>query len=163
VSQCLSVLSSLYATDFVAQQDLLYYHRSMRNRPKYPAGKGTKIRLHVTREVTIPNPIPAEIESLRGTFGSQSVLAVILNVDRSSVTRWLHGEDAPDPKNEERITALRYVMARLQKIFRTEAAIAWLKGMNAHLAHQRPLDLLREGRVAEVISAIEQTEAGSYA
>lgn len=60
-------------------------------------------------------------------------------MDRSSVTRWLHRNDAPDADNEERITALRYVMTRLLKFFKEEAAIAWLEGRNAHLGDQRPL------------------------
>lgn len=109
------------------------------------------------------NPVPAEIEVLRESFGNQSALANVLGVDRSSVTRWLQGKDAPDAENEEKIAGLRYVMTRLSKLFNHEAAASWLKGINAHLGNQRPLDLLRKGRIAEVISAIEQTESGSYA
>ena len=111
----------------------------------------------------LENPVPAEILRLRKSFGNQSNLAEVLGVDRSSVTRWLHGRDIPDAENEEKITALRYVMTRLLKFLKEEAAVSWLEGINAHLGNQRPLDLLRHGRIAEVISAIEQTEAGSYA
>jgi hypothetical protein len=41
--------------------------------------------------------------------------------------------------------------------------MSWLKGINAFLGNQRPIDLLRNGRVSEVIAAIEQTETGAYA
>ena len=42
-------------------------------------------------------------------------------------------------------------------------AAKWLQGVNAFLGNQRPVDLLRCGRISEVMAAIEQTEAGSYA
>jgi transcriptional regulator with XRE-family HTH domain len=107
--------------------------------------------------------VPAEIEVLKEAFGNQSAVADVLGVDRASVTRWLQGKDSPDLENEERIAGVRYVMIRLTRILKPQIAESWLKGINAHLDNKRPLDLLRDGRIAEVISAIEQMEAGSYA
>lgn len=112
---------------------------------------------------SLQNLIPAEIERLKESFGNQSAVANVLGVDRASVTRWLHGKDSPDQENEERIAGVRYVMIRLSKIFKPQVAESWLKGINAHLGNQRPLDLLRNGRITEVISAIEQLETGSFA
>jgi transcriptional regulator with XRE-family HTH domain len=107
--------------------------------------------------------VAAEIEVLREVFGNQSAVADVLGVDRASVTRWLQRKDSPDLENEEKIAGVRYVMIRLSKIFKPQVAESWLKGINAHLDNNRPLDLLRDGRITEVISAIEQMEAGSYA
>lgn len=112
---------------------------------------------------TSVSPVSAEIDSLKASLGSQSNLAKLLGVDRSSVTRWLKREDFPDPENEEKIIALRYVISRLTRIFKEEVAASWLQGINALLGNQRPIDLLRNGRVTEVMAAIEQTETGSYA
>lgn len=109
------------------------------------------------------SPVSAEIDSLKASLGSQSNLAKLLGVDRSSVTRWLKQKDFPDPENEEKIIALRYVISRLTRIFKEEVAASWLQGINALLGNQRPIDLLRNGRVTEVMAAIEQTETGSYA
>jgi transcriptional regulator with XRE-family HTH domain len=107
--------------------------------------------------------VPMDILSLKAVVGSQNSLAGILGVDRSSVTRWVSGEDAPDQENAEKIVGLRYVITRLSKFLEPEAVGDWLEGINAHLRNQRPIDLLRNGRMTEVIAAIEQAEAGSYA
>ena len=110
------------------------------------------------------NPVPLEIQDLiTEIFDSQNAVAEVLGVDRSSVSRWVREKEIPDPVNEERIAGLRYVSTRLLKIFTKEGARAWLLGINAHLNNQRPLDLLRNGRLTEVISALEQAETGSYA
>jgi hypothetical protein len=59
------------------------------------------------------NAASAELQSLKERFGNQAAGAELLDVDKSSVTRWLKRGDKPDPENEERIAALRYVMVRL--------------------------------------------------
>jgi len=110
-----------------------------------------------------PNAAVAELKMLTDRFGNQARLAEVLDVDKSTITRWLKGEDMPDPANEEQIAALRYLAVRLFRLFRPEVAIDWLEGVNAFLRDQRPIDLIRNGRVSEVLAAIEQTEAGSYA
>lgn len=103
----------------------------------------------------------AELNLLVHELGDQSAVADLLNVNRSSVSRWLKKE-VPDGKNQVNITAIVLVMQRLQMVFEPKTARSWLEGTNAYLSHQRPIDLLRQGRIAEVLSAIEQTELGSY-
>lgn len=114
-------------------------------------------------QISAKDIVPLDILSLKDVVGSQNNLAGILGVDRSSVTRWISGEDAPDQENAEKIVGLRYVITRLSKFLEPEAVSDWLEGINAHLRDQRPIDLLRHGRMTEVIAAIEQAEAGSYA
>lgn len=128
---------------------------------KVKPGRGAAA--HSEEPEVASNVIAAEVENLRDSLGSQSEVAAILGVNRSSVTRWLYGKDSPDMENQEKITGIRYVVTRLSKTFKTETAIKWLHGTNAHLGNQRPIDLLRNGRLSEVIAAIEQTEAGSFA
>jgi len=45
---------------------------------------------------------------------------------------------------------------------RTGDGFKWLTGANVS-GDRKPADQIREGRVAEVLGAIEQTETGSYA
>ena len=94
-------------------------------------------------------------------FKSQGQLARLLEVDRSRISRWLKSE-IPDAENQSRVEALEFVLSRLTAFLVPETAMKWLTGVNAHLGDRRPIDLLRQGRVAEVIAAIEQFEAGSY-
>ena len=95
-------------------------------------------------------------------FRSQSQLANLLEVDRSRVSRWLKS-DVPDLQNRNKVEALEFVLSRLTTFLSPETARKWLLGVNAHLGGQRPVDLLRQGRVAEVMAAVEQLETGAFA
>ena len=104
----------------------------------------------------------AKLQGLTSEFGGQSEVARLLDVDRSRVSRWLRG-DEPDPSNGATLEALEYVWTRLLRTYKPSTAVKWLHGFNAHLGNRRPISLLKQGRVSEVIAAIEQHEAGSYA
>lgn len=39
----------------------------------------------------------------------------------------------------------------------------WLRGLNARLGDRRPIDVLREGHVSDVIAAIETEKSGAFA
>lgn len=101
------------------------------------------------------------VRRLARQFKSQSQLARLLEVDRSRISRWLKSE-IPDADNRTKVEALEFVLSRLTTFLSPETAGKWLMGMNAYLGDRRPIDLLRQGRVAEVIAAIEQSETGSY-
>lgn len=65
---------------------------------------------------------------------------------------------------QEADVLIRYVLLRLSRTFKNQStAQKWLRGINAHLRNNRPIDLLRQDKVSEVISAIEQLETGSPA
>jgi hypothetical protein len=110
----------------------------------------------------VTNPYPADLQALSDRLGGQSRVAALLAVDRSRISRWLKREQ-PDKANQVKIAGLHYIMTRLLKRFHPETAQKWLEGTNAHLQDQRPIDLIRQNRIAEVAFAIEQTETGAYA
>ena len=115
------------------------------------------------------NPSKARSSAFRSKLGflaqhfrSQAQLAGLLEVDRSRVSRWLES-DMPDSRNRNKVEAIEFVLSRLTSFLTAETAQKWLLGVNAHLGGQRPVDLLRQGRVAEVIAAVEQLETGAFA
>ena len=114
-------------------------------------------------KTTAVNPYMMELKLLAGNFGGQSPVAKILNVNRSCLTRWISRQEIPDTQNQTNIVALHLIMLKLNALLRPQTARKWLLGINAHLSNQRPLDLVRQGRIAEVLAAIEQTETGAYA
>ncbi len=104
----------------------------------------------------------AKIRHLADALGGQSEVARILRVDRSRVTRWM-ADETPDPHNQAKLDALEFVISRLLQHFYPDTARKWLLGVNAHLGNRRPIDLIAQNRVAEVVAAIEQDELGAYA
>lgn len=108
------------------------------------------------------NPYPIELKALSEQLGGQNQVAILLNVHRSRVTRWLKREQ-PDSHNRVKIAGLHFIWTRLLARLKPPTARKWLNGINAHLGNQRPIDLLQQNRIAEVAQAIEQLETGAYA
>ena len=95
-------------------------------------------------------------------FGSANSFADWLDVNRSQVTRGQRGQRMRG-QPAWRATGLAAVVAALLQFLEPEVIADWLQGTNAHLNHQRPLDLLRDGHVAAVMAAVEAERAGSWA
>lgn len=95
-------------------------------------------------------------------FTSEAELAEWLGVNRSQLTRYRRGQ-RPRGETAWRLVGLDAVVAALDQFLEPGAIGDWLQGINAHLGHQRPIDLLRQGRVAEVMAAVEAERAGSFA
>lgn len=113
-------------------------------------------------EVSVPVQTQARVKAMVADLGSQAAVASALGVHRSRVTRWL-ADEAPDPSNLRKVEAFEFVLARLLAVYDRGTALKWLMGFNAHLGDRRPVDMLAQGRVSQVIAAIEAADAGSYA
>lgn len=105
----------------------------------------------------------AELKYIEKTLGRQAEIARFLGVKPPAVSRWKKGKDQPSEINEERIVALRLVILKLRALFEDDVISEWLLGSNPLLNHNRPIDLIVNGRTTEVFGAIEQTRAGSFA
>ncbi len=104
----------------------------------------------------------ARYASARRAFSSDAELARVLEVHRSQISRWRRGEPA-EPANEERLRDLDVVVSLLSGFLDEIAIPEWLHGFNAHLGDRRPIDVLRMGRLSEVVAAIEAERSGAYA
>jgi uncharacterized protein (DUF2384 family) len=103
-----------------------------------------------------------KIRALKREFKSGVALAGLLGVNRSQITRWLRGAGI-DPLNAERIDLLELVWGNLRRLYEPDAARAWLFGLNPHLGDRRPIDVIRAGRVEELMRAIRAERAESFA
>jgi transcriptional regulator with XRE-family HTH domain len=110
----------------------------------------------------MPIATAAKVAALTHDFNSQAKVADMLGVSRSQVTRWLRGAGI-DPLNAEKVDLLELVWSNLLRIYEPEAARSWLFGLNAHLRDRRPIDLVRLGRIEELMRAIRAERADSYA
>lgn len=106
--------------------------------------------------------VAMRLQSARRAFETDAELADLLGVDRAQPARWRAGQ-APDPANREKIVALDVVVELLSGYLSPSSIPKWLNGTNAHLGNRRPIALLREGNLSEVIAAIEAEKSGAFA
>ena len=104
----------------------------------------------------------ARYASARRAFVSDAEMARALGVHRSQISRWKQG-GLVDRQNEERLRDLDVVVSLLMGFVETRVIPDWLHGLNPHLSDRRPIDVLRSGRLSEVIAAIEAEKSGAYA
>jgi len=103
-----------------------------------------------------------ELRLLKNTFGSKSRVASFLGVNRSRLSHW-GPKESPHKDNQFKINSLYYIVTRLLQVYQPPTIEKWLFGINTHLANQRPIDLVVNDRIAEVLAAIEQADTGAYA
>ncbi|MFN0118430.1 MAG: hypothetical protein ACKVQC_09100 [Elusimicrobiota bacterium] len=104
----------------------------------------------------------AVTQELSHRFGNHSGLARVMKVNRAAIGRWIKGSQKPTGENEEKLMALGYVLAKLERIYRPETATKWLTANNPFLGHHTPLEFISDGRMSEVDVAIEAASTGAY-
>ena len=98
----------------------------------------------------------------RAVFESDAEMALAFGVDRSNMARWKAG--APlSADNASRLQAFDVVVSLLLGFLAPTTIPKWLRGVNAHLGNRRPIDVLRTGRLSEVVAAIENERSGAFA
>jgi hypothetical protein len=110
----------------------------------------------------MPVATALKVEALTADLRSQRRLADALGVSPAQVTRWTRGQGI-DPVNAERLDLLELAMSFLLRLYEPETVERWLFGVNPHLRNRRPIDLVRAGRTEELLAALRQERAGSFA
>lgn len=109
----------------------------------------------------LPSPV-RHLETIRTAIESDRAVADLLGVSPSQITRWRKGQ-VPDVENADRLAGLALVVEMMCRWLRPDLVHGWLEGIDAHLQDRAPAYMLRHGRLAEVIGAIEAMKAGVHA
>ncbi|MCB0989983.1 MAG: helix-turn-helix domain-containing protein [Acidimicrobiales bacterium] len=94
---------------------------------------------------------------------TQSGLASIVDVSRSSVSRWVSGEDTPKGANAAAVLDLDFIIARYALTYPTATFRDWFMSPNAFLNGATPKDVLQLEGPGRVIDALSSEIAGSFA
>ncbi len=105
----------------------------------------------------------SKVHYLTERLGGVIHVAEAVHADKSRVSRWAKGSAAPDERNVLAIENLEFVCQRLSRFLDNDSADKWLDSPNVFLKGQRPIELVNQGRIVDVLSAANQEEAGSYA
>lgn len=83
-----------------------------------------------------------------------TLVALLAGVkDRKLPGRWASKDVQPRPEPEKRLRAAHRAWTAVSLAETDHVARAWFIGANPRLGEQSPIEALREGRVAEVLSA----------
>jgi hypothetical protein len=99
---------------------------------------------------------------VRSAFPSDAAIADFVGVDRSRVTRFKQGKNL-EPETDALLDAVSATVTQLRGFLDDDVIPDWLRGANAHLGARTPLDVLKTGRLSEVIAAIEAEKYGAFA
>ncbi len=107
----------------------------------------------------------AEVNSLTTFSLTKESLAELFHVPARDAAKLFQVKSAGDVDKDALARAgwLAMIALRLGYLYEAGTAAKWLNGTNAFLGDRTPMTCMREGRYSEVISAIEQEAAHSYA
>jgi hypothetical protein len=100
------------------------------------------------------------LEARKG-FPSDAALADAMGVHRSQVTRWAQGRSA-HAENAWLLRDLAAAVSRLADFYQTGTINRWLFGANPDLDGEQPIQLLRQGRLPEVLMAVQAQTSGAF-
>lgn len=100
------------------------------------------------------------VEDVTERVITQSEFARAVGASERTVQNWTSGNTKPRGQAANRVLDLIHVVGELREVYTDEGIQIWLKSRNRNLGHRRPIDLLGEGRVDEVLDEVERVVGG---
>jgi len=114
---------------------------------------------HEAHRQTVEADIHSVAATLRGLLGNKLTAYLAGSDDDKQPARWANGTK-PNEDAEKRLRAAYQVINMIQHDDSSYVARAWMIGMNPQLEHEAPADVLREGRLRDVILAAQAFVSG---
>ncbi len=109
------------------------------------------------------NAVSKTIDDLRERGALSGVdVANVAEVSKATVSRWVTGKAAPQPKTQLVLSDLRYVVDRLSEFYTPDETRVWLYSRNNLLDGNRAMELIHEGRTEDVLAAIERLDSLAF-
>jgi len=100
------------------------------------------------------------VESVTARALTQQQLAAAVGASVRSVQIWAQGDATPSGVRARRLLDVRHLVDELSEVYTDEGVPIWLNSRNRNLDHQRPIDLLAEGRYEEVLTEARHLSGG---
>ena len=109
------------------------------------------------------NAIARRLESIqeKGAMRSADV-ANVLNVRPETVSRWNNGKALPHANTERQLLELEFIVDKLADIYEPRDARLWVFSRQRLLQDATPANLIRQGRIDEVLAAVNQLLDGVH-
>ena len=108
-------------------------------------------------KVTIMNAVATKLDSLREKGAMKSIeVANLLGTRPETVSRWKQGRAYPHAGTEKTLLELEYLVDQLADFYKPDEARQWMFAPQRLLAGASPAELIREGRIDEVMRLVAQ-------
>lgn len=93
---------------------------------------------------------------------SANNIAQLIGTTPQTLSRWTTGKNEPRLDHLERLLRLEYITEQLAEFFEPSDVKLWLLAPNPQLGGERPVDLLSQERVKDVLAVIERLRDSAY-
>lgn len=100
------------------------------------------------------------IETVTEAGITQAELAQAVGAGPRSVQNWVNGQNMPRGRSAERLLDLKTIVEILRDSYTEEGIRIWLHSRNRNLDLKRPIDLLTQGAIDEVLQEARWVAGG---
>ena len=107
--------------------------------------------------------VARKLDSIRETSGiSAREIAQLLDTTPQTISRWQTGRSKPRPNSLTRLLRLEWLADQLAQVYYPDEARLWLFSPHRDMNGKRPVDLIANDRMDEVLAIIDRLESAAY-
>ncbi len=108
--------------------------------------------------------VARKLDSIRSKGGMKHIdVANLLGTRPETVSRWNQGKAYPHSGTEKELIELEYIVDQLSDFYEPREARLFLFSRQRLLNNQSPADLIKNGRIDEVVAFVCQLRDGVFA
>ncbi len=100
------------------------------------------------------------VEDVTPSVITQGELATAVGASERTVQNWSAGKTRPRGETVDRVLDFVHLISELREVYTDEGVQIWLRSRNRNLQHRRPIELLAEGSVDEVLAEVRRVIGG---
>jgi len=112
---------------------------------------------------SVATAVARRLDSIK-EFGGISAreIAQLLETTPQTVSRWRTGRSMPRPISLTRLLRLEWLAGQLSQVYPPDDARLWLFSPHRDLGGARPVDLIADDRMDEVLAIIDRLQSAAY-
>jgi len=91
---------------------------------------------------------------------TQGEFAAAVGTSERTIHNWTQGHTKPRGQAATRVLDVVHLVSELREVYTDEGIQIWLKSRNRNLGLQRPIDLLSQGRIDDVLDEVHRVVGG---
>lgn len=100
------------------------------------------------------------VDDVTGSVITQTELASAVGASVRTVQNWTRGGTTPRGATANRLIDVQHLVNELREVYTDEGIQIWLRSRNRNLGGRRPIDLLADDRVDEVLDEVQRVIGG---